>query len=211
MTRVAQDFSHHHSLRPLQESEVVIEFLPELTALMMEPSLRSARAKLKQDHTPLQPTKKFTSLMASSQEAMVLLCTYCLHLVDKKDFKTLALVLPTVAKSCINSEKDIMPDGFLHSMAVMLLPHVAALREPQMIAIMKEFWLPCSQHSETALLHCCRFLWVCHDKIKPGYILDDLLQNMCPSEQVSELFVTIIHFNWKDITVSLILLLSILL
>ena len=157
---------------------------------MAEPSLRAAHLKLKQEHSPLEPTHNFISHMSSSQEAMLLACSYALHLVEKKDFKTMALLLPAIAKAYISSERDIMPDGFLHSLVVLLVPQLAGMREGPLFAVMKEFWVECAHHSETALLYCCRLLWACHDKLKPAYLLTDVLQLITPSEQVSRSFMT---------------------
>lgn len=166
-----------------QEADLVVRFLPELVLVMMEPSLRAVHLKLKQEHSALDPALTFVSHIASSQEAMLLACSYALHLVEKRDFKTLSQLLPAIAKAYISSERDIMPDGFLHSLVVMLVPHVAGLREAQLLPIMKDFWAQCAQHSETALLYCCRLLWACHDKLKPAYLLTDLLELITPSEQ----------------------------
>lgn len=165
-----------------------MRFLPELVSIMTEPSLRGIYLKLKLDYTPLEPSHSFITQMSCSQEAMLLSCTYSLQLLEKKDFRTLSLLLPAIAKAYVAAESDMMPDGYLHSLVVMLVPHITSLREPQLVSIMKEFWVVCSQHSETGLLYCCRFLWACHDKIKPAYFVLDILQSISPSQEVSKPF-----------------------
>ena len=176
--------AHTHTHTYTQEADLIVRFLPELVSVMTEPSLRGMHVKLKQEYTPLEPSSSFISQMASSQEAMLLSCTYSLQLLEKKDFRTLCLLLPAIAKAYVSAENDTMPDGYLHSLVVMLIPHLASLREAQLVSIMKGFWVVCSQYSETGLLYCCRLLWACHDKLKPAYFVSDILQSISPSQEV---------------------------
>lgn len=152
-------------------------------SIMVESSLKVVHIKLKQDYPLYTPSSSFTDLLITSPAAMHSTCTYVLYLAEKKDFRTLSLVLPTLSNAYIQSQSDIMPDGFMHSLMIYIVTHIGSIKEMYMTMIMKEFFVPCACHGVTVLLYLCRLLWVIHDKMKSD-LLSSVLRDIEPSDDV---------------------------
>lgn len=160
----------------------MVKFLPELLSIMVENSLRVVCVKLKEDHTPHSPSKQFV-VSLSNPCAMHITCTYALHLLEKKELRSLTLLLPAIASGYTQSESAQLPDVFLHLLVVALSSHSEPLREAPLQAILRDFWLPCCQSSEPALLHFCRLLWTLHPRLNQRF-LNEVLEAMRPGEHV---------------------------
>lgn len=153
-------------------------------SFMTESSLKVIHNKLKQDYPVYNPTSNFIKHLTTIPAAMQLTCTYTLHLIDKKDFRSLSTLLPSIAVAYIGSETDIFPDSFMHSVVIELSNHFNAIREGFLVTILKEFFLPCARHSETCLLYMCRFVWITCKRMKTD-LLQEMLDEMQPaSDQV---------------------------
>ena len=165
--------------------ELIVKFLPELLALIVDNALRGVYRQLKEDHTPHTPSAHFISYLSKHPVATHITCTYALHLLDKKDMKSLSLLLPTIAKGSDDPDTISVPDIFLHVFVLELSQQPEMLREDLLTLILNEFWVPCCQNSETVILHFCRFFWIFHGRLNPTY-LAEVLEAVNPSEEVSE-------------------------
>ena len=170
-------------LVPSQDLELMLRFFPELLSLMVEASLRTTCHQLKEDHTPYTLSKHFVSCLSNNPSAMHISCTYALHLLQKHDLRSVTLLLPVVARGYTQSDSVQLPDVFLHSLVLSLTSQTEPVREATLHSILKDFWLPCCQSSETVLLHCCRLLWTLHPRISRE-VLEEVLEGMRPREQV---------------------------
>jgi negative elongation factor B len=167
------------------DAEIIIKFLPEMMSFMIETSLKTIHNKLKQDHSLYTPSSTFIRYLTSMPAAMHLTCFYALHLLNKKDFRSLSLLLPTISAAYMESETDNLSDGFMHSIVIGLAYHIGSIKDNLLNIILKDFFLPCARHSETSLLYLCRFMWVIHKKMKPE-MLQETISSMQPaSDQVS--------------------------
>ena len=167
----------------IQDVELIVKFLPELVAVMVDNTLRGLYKQLKEEHTPYSPSASFFSCLAKQPCAMYIMCTYALHLLEKKDMKSLSLLLPMIAKTCEHSDPVSIPDVFLHVLVLELTQQIETLREAVLHSTLNEFWVPCSQSNETVLLHFCRLLWTFHGRLNPAY-LAEVLEAVNPSEEV---------------------------
>ena len=167
---------------------MIVKFLPELLALMVDNALRGLYRQLKEDHIPYTPSASFINCLAKHPSAMHITCTYALHLLEKKDMKSLSLLLPTITKTCDDPDSISLPDVFLHSLVLELTQQGDTLREAVLISLLNEFWVPCCQSSETVLLHFCRLLWTFHSRLNPQY-LAEVLEAVNPSEEVSPVII----------------------
>lgn len=174
---------HNLSWSFIQDVELIVKFLPELVAVMVDNTLRGLYKQLKEDHTPYSPSASFISCLAKQPSAMHIMCTYALHLLEKKDMKSLSLLLPVIAKTCDEPDSVSIPDVFLHVLVLELTQQAETLREGVLILMLNEFWVPCCQSSETVLLHFCRLLWTFHGRLNPAY-LAEVLEAVNPSEEV---------------------------
>ena len=168
---------------PSQDVELMVRFFPELLSLMMDASLHAACRQLKEDHTPYTPSQHFVTSLANNPCAMHVSCTYALHLLQKHDLRTLGLLLPAVGRGYTRSDSAQLPDVFLHLFVLNLTSQSEPVREATLQPILRDFWLPCSRHSEPALLHFCRLLWTLHPYINRS-TLEEVLEGMRPGEQV---------------------------
>ena len=96
---------------------------------MVENSLRAVCHRLKEDHPPYSPTKHFLSLLSSNHCAMHVTCTYALHLLERRELRSLTLLLPLIAAGFSQSEGAKLPDVFLHLLVVRLTGQPEAIRE----------------------------------------------------------------------------------
>lgn len=106
-----------------------MRFFPELLSIMAENSLRTVCHRLKEDHPPYSPSKHFLSLLASNQCAMHVACTYALHLLERRELRSLTLILPLIAAGFSQSEGVELPDVFLHILVVQLTGQPEAIRD----------------------------------------------------------------------------------
>lgn len=162
----------------------MIKFLPELLSFMTESALRHVHNKLKQEHSSYAPSSNFIRYLTTFPAAMNLTCFYALHLIDKKDFRSLSLLLPTISATYVESETDILSDGFMHSLIIGLASHLSTMKDTLLTAIIREFLLPCAKHSETCLLYLCRFIWIGHKKMKPELVQETINDMQPASDQV---------------------------
>ena len=183
---------------------MMVKFLPELLSFMTDSALKLVHNKLKQDHTNYILSSNFIRYLTSMPAAMNLTCFYALHLTEKKDFKSLSLLLPSISAAYIDSEMDIFTDGFMHSLIIGLASHLGTIRDAILTTIVREFLLPCARHSETCLLYLCRFIWISYNKMKPE-LVEETINSMQPaSDQVKYstliilLYVCIIVLFWLD-------------
>ena len=168
-----------------QDSEVIVKFLPELMSIIVESQLKNVHNKLKLDHPIYTPSSHFTRYLSTFPAAMQITCVCLLHLIEKKDIRTVLVLLPPLAKLFSQNDPDtIIPDGFLHMFVVCIVNRIEFIRENHLSVILREFFVPCAQHSETVLLYLCRLLWAGYRKVKPD-ILNEVLQEMEPSDQVN--------------------------
>lgn len=147
---------------------------------MTESSLKLIHTKLKQDYPTYALSSSFISHLTSTPGAMQLSTAYSLYLIDKKDFRTLSSLLPAIASAYTESDTDLFPDGYMHSIVVGLCSHISVMRDAILQSLIKEFFLPCARHSETCLLYLCRFLWVGCSKMKRE-VVHDTLDDMRPA------------------------------
>ena len=166
-----------------QDLELMLRFFPELLSLMVEVSLRNTCHQLKEDYTPYTPSKHFVACLSNNSCAMHISCTYALHLLQKHDLRSATLLLSAVARGYTQSDSVQLPDVFLHSMVLSLSSQTEPIRETTLHSILRDFWLPCCQSSETVLLHCCRLLWTLHPRINRE-VLEEVLEGMKPRDQV---------------------------
>ena len=162
---------------------MIVKFLPELLALMVDNALRGVHRQLKEDHTPYSASNSFINCLSKHPSAMHITCAYVLHLLEKKDMKSLTILLPTIAKACDDADSGSLPDIFLHLLVLELTQQSSTLRETTLTSMLNDFWVPCCQNSESVLLHFCRFFWTFHDHLNPTY-LAEVLEAVNPSEEV---------------------------
>lgn len=156
---------------------------------MTESSLKVIHIKLKEDFTLYSPSSNFIRQLTTLSAAMQLTSSYALYLIDKKDFRSLSSLLPSIAISYIDSVTDIFPDGFMHSVVVGLAPHLHTIREQLLVIIMKEFFLPCARHSESCLLYLCLFIRIGYKKMNHE-LVEEMLDVMQPSsDQVDDVLI----------------------
>ena len=172
----------------LQDVELIVKFLPELLSLMVDNALRGVYRQLKEDHTPFSASNGFTSCLSKHPSAMHITCTYALHLMEKKDMKSLSLLLPMMAKRHDNQDAVSVPDVFLHLLVMELTQQFETLRESTLLSLLNDFWVPCCQNSESVLLHFCRFFWTFHARLNPTF-LAEILEAVNPSEEVHDIVV----------------------
>ena len=168
----------------LQDVELIVRFLPELLSIMVENSLRGVCHKLKEEHSPFTPSRHFIASLAKNPCAVHITCTYALHLLEKRELRSLVLLLPAIASGYTQDENGQLPDVFLHQLVLSLTNQQEPLKEASLQAVLKDFWLPCCQSSESVLLHFCRLLWTLHSRINRR-LLSEVLEDMRPGEQVS--------------------------
>ncbi len=173
-----------HILCFLQDVELIVKFLPELLSLMVDNALRGVYRQLKEDHTPFSASNGFINCLSKHPSAMHITCTYALHLMEKKDMKSLSLLLPTIAKGCDDPDAVSVPDVFLHLLVLELSQQYETLREATLLSLLNDFWVPCCQGSESALLQFCRFFWTFHARLHPT-TLAEILEAVNPSEEAS--------------------------
>ena len=167
----------------LQDVELIVKFLPELLSLMVDNALRGVYRQLKEDHTPFSASNGFINCLSKHPSAMHITCTYALHLMEKKDMKSLSLLLPTIAKGCDDPDAISVPDVFLHLLVLELSQQHETLREATLLSLLNDFWVPCCQSSgESALLHFCRFFRTYHTRLPPT-TLAEILEAVNPSEE----------------------------
>jgi negative elongation factor B len=164
--------------------ELIVKFLPELLSLMVDNALRGVYRQLKEDHTPFSASNGFINCLSKHPSAMHITCTYALHLMEKKDMKSLSLLLPTIAKGCDDPDAVSVPDVFLHLLVLELSQQYETLREATLLSLLNDFWVPCCQGSESALLQFCRFFWTFHARLHPT-TLAEILEAVNPSEEAS--------------------------
>ena len=167
-----------------QDADVMTKFLPELLTIIIEAQLKNTHIKLKQDYPLYTPSHHFQRHLSAHPVAMQITCSYVLHLLEKKDFRTMSTILPAMAKVCQASEGMAFSEGFLHMFIVGLSGKMEAIKETQVSVILKEFFLACAGQSESVLLYLCRLLWAVHHKIKPS-LLNEVLEEMEPGDVVS--------------------------
>ena len=161
----------------------MVRFFPELLSLMLDTSLHATCRQLKEDHTPYTPSQHFVTSLSNNPCAMHISCTYALHLLQKRDLRALGLLLPAIARGYTRSDSAQLPDVFLHLFVLNLTSQTEPVREAALQPILRDFWLPCSRYSESALLHFCRLLWTLHPCISRS-TLEEVLEGMRPGEQV---------------------------
>ena len=149
---------------------------------MVDNALRGVYRQLKEDHTPFSASNGFINCLSKHPSAMHITCTYALHLMEKKDMKSLSLLLPTIAKGCDDPDAVSVPDVFLHLLVLELSQQYETLREATLLSLLNDFWVPCCQSSESALLHFCRFFWTYHTRLHPT-TLAEILEAVNPSEE----------------------------
>lgn len=164
----------------------MVRFLPELLSIITENALRPLYVKLKEEEPSYTPSKHFSSSLSSNPTAMHLACTYAVHLLEKRDMRSLTTFLPVVAQAFARSDLCDLPDVFLHLLVVHLTSGVEGLREAWLQALLREFWVPCCRCSEPALLHFCRLLWTLHPHVSER-LLAQVLEGTRPQEHVSKL------------------------
>lgn len=158
---------------------------------MTEATLKSLYTKLKQEHPNYLPSSNFIRHLTNMLPAIHLVCDYALYLLEKKDFRNLSVLLPTIAAAYVDSEKDIFSDGFIHTLVVGVSTQLATLRDNLLLTILKEFFLPCALHSETCFIYLCRLLWIGHTRMK-GAIVKEIMDDLQPAtDQVSFYFMLI--------------------
>ncbi len=150
---------------------------------MVDNLLRGIYRQLKEDYTPRNTSPSFTEFLSNNACAMHLTCSYALHLLDKKDIKSLTLLLPTIANSFVSSDSIFFPDYFLHLLVVGMVSHGDVLKEGALLIILRDFWIPSCQNSEQIILHLFRFLWYLHAKVNPG-LLREVLETVEPGKEV---------------------------
>ena len=150
---------------------------------MVDNALRGVYRQLKEDHTPYTPSNSFINCLSKHPSAMHITCSYALHLMEKKDMKSLSLLLSTIAKGCDDPDAISLPDVFLHLFVLEMTQQYDTLREATLISILNNFWVPCCQNSETVLLHFCQFFWTFHRRLTPTF-LTEVLEAVNPSEEV---------------------------
>lgn len=160
------------------------KFLPELLNIMTESQLKSIHVKLKQEYSLYAPSKNFSTYLATYPAAMEITCTYILHLLEKKEFRTITTLLPSVAAACQSGEGVSFPEGFLHMLVTWICSKIDTISENVLYAILKQLFVACCGHSESVLLYLCHLLWVVHHKIKPT-ILNEILEEMDPGDTVT--------------------------
>ena len=164
----------------------MIKFLPDLLSLMVDNTLRPILRQLKEtDHTPhaMPPPAHFTQFLSRHSGAMHLACGYTLDLLDKRDIKSLTLLLPSLAKAFVKSETVGLPDTFLHLLVLGLSAHGESLKESTMLLLLRDFWVPCCQSSEQVLLHLLRMLWSLHARVSEA-LLREVLETVEPGKEV---------------------------
>ena len=169
--------------RLLQNVDMMVRFFPELLSLMVDVSLRGIHRQLKEEHSAHTSSKRFISLLSTHSPAMHITCTYTLQLLEKKEYRSLVQLLPAIAQGYTESDDAHLPDVFLHLLVLELISQHDSIKESTLHNIMREFWLPCCQSSESALLHFCRLLWSLHSKISQA-LLWECLEVMKPGEKV---------------------------
>lgn len=166
---------------PLQDTSIVVKFMPELMTLMVDTTLQQVTQRLKEAaSTPRMPPDAFRSQLGK-QAAMLIASAYALLLTEQKDFPSVAHLLPIIA-SVFSSEDVQLPDGFLHHIGCLLCESAEVLREDLGELILKDFYLACCCADE-GLLYTCRFLWLVGDKV-PRALLDEVLKEMGSRSQV---------------------------
>ncbi len=160
------------------------KYVPELLTILTEVQLKNVYIKLKQDYPVYTPSHNFRSYLLSYPVAMEVTCTYVLHLLDKKDFRTISIIIPSITSACQSSDSIIFPEGFLHMLTVGLSSKIELIKDNFLYIILKEFFVACAGQSETVLLYLCRLLWAIHTAIRPS-LLNEILEEMDPGDMVS--------------------------
>jgi len=161
----------------------MVKFCPDLLSVMVDNVLRGVYRQLKEDYTPRSTPPTFTQILPNSTCAMHLACSYALHLLDKKDVKSLTLLLPSIANALGSSDSVSFPDYFLHLLVVGMVAQGDLLKEGALLVILRDFWIPCCRSSEQVLLHLFRFLWYLHTRISSG-LLREVLETVEPGKEV---------------------------
>ena len=150
---------------------------------MVDNTLRGLYRRLKEDHVPYSPSNSFINYLSKHPSAMHITCTYALHLMVKKDMKSLS----TLAKCCDDPDAISLPDRhvFLHLLQLVLelSQQYETLHEATLISMLNDFWVPSCQSSEAVLLHFCCFFLTFHSRLSPTY-LAEVLEAVNPSEEV---------------------------
>ena len=159
-------------------------YLPELLTILTEAQLKNACIKLKQVHPVYVPSHNFKNYLLTYPVAMQVTCTYILYLLDKKDFRTMSTILPSLTSACQSNEGMVFPEGFLHVFIIGLSTKIEQIKENFLCVILKDFFVACASQSEMVLLYLCRLLWAVHQDIKPS-LLNEILEEMDPGDMVS--------------------------
>lgn len=163
---------------------IVMKFLPELMSLMLESSFTVISERLKESLEPHQPTQSFLATMASNPLAMHISCSYAIHLLEKRDFLTLNILMSAIATACTNHSKGVeLPDAFLHQLVYNSL-YPQPIGVPELCTIIETFWMPCAPNSEPVLLHCCRLLWTTYPRLKADF-LEETMEAIKPGDKLS--------------------------
>ena len=149
---------------------------------MLENSLRVVHRQLKDDYTPHTPSPHFITYLSKHTSAMFVACTFAISLLEKKDFKSLIVLLPSMAKAYTKGDSISFSDTFLHSLVHHMSAQRDTIRDSTLQLLLREFWIPCCQ-SETVLLHLCRLMWSIHMKLSTQG-LSEVLEEMSPGEEV---------------------------
>ena len=140
------------------------------------------------------PTAPFTQFLSKSTSAMHLACSCALQILDKKDVKSLTLLLPSIAKAFVSWDSISFPDLFLHLLVVGMVMHEDVLKEGALLVLLRDFWIPCCQSSEQVLLHLFRVLWFLHAKISQS-LLREVLETIEPGKDVSATVFACLHLT----------------
>ena len=113
---------------------------------MVENNMRALNRQLGEDHTPFAPSANFTKYLTKHTPAMYITCMYAIHLLERKELKSLLHLLPLIAQGYTGSTDGTqMPDVFLHILVhhVTFQPDVGKVATLQ--TMLREFWIPCCQ------------------------------------------------------------------
>lgn len=161
----------------------MIKFFPDLISLMVENTLRGVLKQLKEDHTPYSPPPHFAQFLSRHSGAMHIVCGYALQLLEKKDIRSLTLLLPSIATAFTKSDSVAMPDLFLHNFVLDLSAQKEMLKEGALLIVLRDFWVPCCQGDEHILLHLFRMLWYVHSKVSDA-LLREVMETVEPGKEV---------------------------
>ncbi len=170
---------------------MMVKFFPDIMSMKVENTIRGVMRRLKEDHTPSPPPTHFTQFISKHAGGMHLACCYVLELLEKKDMRGFTLTLPSLANAFIKSETTTFSDLFLHLLVLGLSAQKESIKEPALLLILRDFWVPCCHSSEHILLFLFRMLWFLHTRISKS-LLREVLETIEPGKEVSIIIVFMI-------------------